>query len=244
MSPEDLLALTANAGEGMANVEQAAARRFWLEALGHWTNPDHLNGGSTTYTEVITALRNLRVGGISPGELALQAPVHMGALVDAILPSVSLALPAEDDDFDSAFPLALAAACEAGRARLLALERDFARWQSLLPNARSDSRLDDALVLLGTVHALTPRFVGESLSLTRQASARLLRRLADLGIVRKATKRKRWLIYLAENAAPAAMILESTRAPSKETVIDTARVDRVLEEAYAALDRATRRDQT
>ncbi|MEO1042454.1 MAG: hypothetical protein AAFX52_09190 [Pseudomonadota bacterium] len=241
MSPDDLLALTANITDGLPNLEEAAARRFWLDALNLWTEGEHANAETRSFTEAVTMLRDLRLGGIAPGELSMQVPVLLAPLADAVLPSVSLALPSEEEDVTAVFPRRLAAACEAGHARLVALERDFARWRSLLPDARSDSRLEDSLVLLGTVHALTPRYVGDSLGLTRQASARLLRRLADLGIVRKATKRKRWLIYLASNAVSTPRIPESTiKEPASS--IDTARVDHVLEEAYAALDRATRHD--
>jgi len=241
MAPEDLLALTAQVGGGVLSVEEAAARRFWSDALAVWSQRSLNLERSGSLTDAMGSVSELRTGGISAGELAIEAPIHMAGALGVILPSISLALPPEGVPLGAAYPKALATQGREGLARLENLERDFSRWQALLPESRSDSRLEDALVLLGTVHALTPRYVGDSLGLTRQASARILRRLSDLGVVRKATKRQRWLVYLAENAAPAGIVPETTSniaAPA----IDTARVDDVLEEAYAALDRAARQD--
>lgn len=241
IAPEELLALTAQIGDGIPTVEEAAARGFWSDALTVWTRASADDRETISLTTATATLQKLRAGGMSSGELAIEAPLHLAKAIGGVLPSVSLALPPEDMPLLPAFPKALRDECIEGLRRLEGLERDFARWQSLLPGARSDSRLEDTLVLLGTVHALTPRYVGDSLGLTRQASARILRRLADLGVVRKATKRQRWLVYLAENAAPAGIAPETTiGAPGN--MIDTARVDEVLQEAYAALDRAARQD--
>lgn len=241
MAPEDLLALTAQVGGGVLSVEEAAARRFWSDALSVWSRKSLHLDITDKLSDSIETISELRTGGMSAGELATEAPMHMAGALGVILPSVSLALPPEGVPLIETYPKALASHAKEGLGRLENLERDFSRWQSLLPEARSDSRLEDALVLLGTVHALTPRYVGDSLGLTRQASARILRRLSDLGVVRKATKRQRWLVYLAENAAPAGIVPETTRS-SAAPAIDTARVDEVLEEAYAALDRAARQD--
>ncbi|MEO1656206.1 MAG: hypothetical protein AAFR65_00665 [Pseudomonadota bacterium] len=241
MAPEDLLALTAHVGDRIPSLEESAARRFWSEALALWTKTAPTDDAPQSFGDTVRVLEELRSGGMSAGELAMEAPLHFRALIGAALPSISLALPSDDTGLTEAFPPALAARCQEGLAHLEALERDFARWRSLLPEARSDSRLEDTLVLLGTVHALTPRYVGDSLGLTRQASARLLKRLADFGIVRKATKRQRWLIYMAENAAPAGIVPETT-SNERADLVDTARVDQVLEDAYAALDRAVRQD--
>lgn len=179
-----------------------------------------------------------------PGDLTLEAPVMFSDLTGQPLPSVALALPPSEkrEVWPDLFMRGLARASNEGLQRLNQLERDFARWQSALPTSRSDSRAADAVVLLGTMHALTPRYIAETLGMTRQAAARILKRLEDYGIVRKATNRQRWLIYLADNISAAAtqegMIPESTQRPQ----VELEAIDRVLGDAYDALDRTLKRD--
>jgi DNA-binding transcriptional regulator LsrR (DeoR family) len=94
---------------------------------------------------------------------------------------------------------------------------------------------------LGTLHALTPRYVAETLGVTRQAAARLLRKLEEAGIVRQAAQRQRWLNYIAENAAPTGLVPETTNPALEGGGVDVEAIENVLEKAYAALDRAARR---
>jgi len=240
MSVEDVLRLSSGMAEQVPSINEAAAKRFWGQAMRLW-RPRVTATPLATIPEVTNHLSELAIGEMPAGDLALESPLRMGAVTGWALPSVVLALPPSDqEDWRSAFFNGLAGAAETGLQRLEYLERDFARWQSLLPDARSDSRLGDAVVLLGTLHALSPRYVSDALGLTRQASARLLKRLEGLGIVRKATKRQRWIIYLAANASRDTDVPEDTKADSVPDVIDTSQIDRVLDDAYRALDRSLR----
>lgn len=241
ISAAELLGMAAGLPGEMPSVEEAAARRFWSQASRLWS-PRVAMEPSQTVPEITNRLRSLSEQGLPPGDLALETPLRLAAASLWPLPSAALALPPEGHkDWATAFVTALIEELEGAHERLRSLERDFGRWRSLLPPARSDSRLSDAVVLLGTVHALTPRYVGEALGLTRQASARLLKRLESLGIVKRATARQRWLIYLAENV-PASIVPEITKEEPARELVDMAEIDRVLENAYAALDKTSRMD--
>lgn len=241
MSAEELLAAAAGLPGTQPTVEQNAARRFWSMALRLWQSRVSL-GPTQTVPEITKALHELARQGMPPGDFALEAPLRAAALTGFSLPCVAAALPRGDDDhWGERFLVRLGREADEALERLIALERDFGRWHALLPKSRADSRIADALVLLGTTHALTPRYIGDALGLTRQASARLLRQLEGYGIVRKATERKRWLIYIAENVA-GSIVPETTIEISRQDDIDVEAIDRVLADAYAALDRTVRRD--
>lgn len=240
---ETLLALGAGLPGDRGSITEAAAQRFWHQALQLW-RPRVAADPQATIPEITNELAALARGDLAPGEMALEAPWRMAAATGWSLPPVALALPPSDTEtgWEAAFIGGLVPAADESRERLEGLERDFRRWLERLPRARSDSRLRDALVLLGTMHALTPRYLGESLGLTRQAAARLLKRLERLGIVRQATRRKRWLVYLAENAAAGSAVPENTTETPGELDMAIGDIDRVLDDAYRALDRAMRRD--
>ncbi|MEM9810751.1 MAG: hypothetical protein AAF788_05945 [Pseudomonadota bacterium] len=242
LTPEDLLALVAEVPSGVPSLERAAARRFWRQGLTAWRQPVDPSANNSVVS-LASELADLALEGLPPGDMALEAPLRAAALTGWPLPPVSLAVGPEStkDDFMAQFLKRLGQECHGSLERLRGLERDFERWRAQLPDRRSDSRLEETLVLLGTVHALTPRYVAETLGVTRQGSARLLRKLEDLGIIHRGTSRQRWIIYLAENAAPSSIIPKTTRR-SDHKRIDTAQMDAVLEQAYAALDRAVRRD--
>ena len=243
MSPDDLLILGAGLAGGTPSIGEAAARRFWTQALRLW-KPRVAAEPVATIPEVTKTLARLAHGDIPPGDLALEAPMRMAAVTGWALPSVALALPPSPSgvSWEEAFLKRLALEAASGLDRLVALERDYGRWLSRLPETRSDSRLRDAVVLLGTMHALTPRYVVEALGLTRQAAARLLRRLETLGIIRQGAERQRWLIYVAENVGPAALVPEITSDTRVLDPSDLQDIDRVLDAAYRVLDRSMRRD--
>ncbi|NNU17375.1 hypothetical protein HK107_13670 [Parvularcula sp. ZS-1/3] len=241
ISAPELLGMAAGLPGDMPSVEEAAARRFWTQALRLWS-PRVAMEPSATVPEITNRLRHLSEEGLPPGDLALETPLRLAAASLWPLPSAALALPPEGhESWEMAFVPALIEELEGAHERLRSIERDFGRWRSLLPPARSDSRLGDAVVLLGTAHALTPRYVGDALGLTRQASARLLKRLESLGIVKRATARQRWLIYLAANV-PAPVVPEITKNEPARELVDMSEIDRVLENAYAALDKTARLD--
>jgi hypothetical protein len=245
LEASDLLALAAYLPTGVPSVEEAAARQFWVTATRAWQTRSEREAPANIL-EITNALGELHAADMAPGELALDAPLRMAAVSFWPLPGVALALPGSQrrEDFETALLRGLIRESTIGHTRLLALERDFRRWNAALPDTRSDSRLQDALVLLGTLHALTPRYVAETLNLTRQASARLLRRLEVLGIVRQAAARQRWLCYVAENALGARHVPKTTNPAEPVGGVDIAGIEDVLERAYAALDRASRRDQS
>ncbi|MEM1381375.1 MAG: MarR family transcriptional regulator [Pseudomonadota bacterium] len=242
MRAESLLALSAGLTDSNPSINTAAARRFWGQALRLWrtrvtTTP------AASIPDITNALRAMSEGDMPAGDLALEAPLRMGLVTGWALPSVALALPPEDSGprWSEAFFRLVTERCIEGLARLEQLERDYARWLQALPASRSDSRLRETVVLLGTIHALTPRYLVDALGLTRQAAARLLRQLEDLGIVRQRASRQRWLIYLAENAQPFESVPENTIIlPTDEKALDE--IDRVLDAAYRVLDRSMRRD--
>lgn len=242
VSAEELLALGAGVQANVPSVEVGAARRFWGRALRLWrvrVSAEPL----ATILEITNQLAGFVREDMPPGDLALEAPMRVGAQTGWALPSAALALPPQDTpEWEDAFLVRLGDEAADSLERLRGLERDFARWLSLLPETRSDSRLREAVVLLGTVHALTPRYLTETLGLTRQAAARLLRKLEELGIIRQAVRRQRWIIYLAENAAPAGLVPETTSASQGEALRDLGDIDSVLERAYRAIDRSVRRD--
>lgn len=241
MSVEDVLLLASGMTETLPSIHEAAAKRFWGQAMRLW-RPRVSYEVHSNIPEVTNQLAALAAGDMPPGDLALEAPLRFGSITGWSLPSVVLALPpSEDEAWQEGFLANLSQACHDGLERLVGLERDFRRWQSLLPDTRSDSRLGEAVVLLGTLHALSPKYVGDSLGLTRQASARLLRKLEGLGIIRKVAKRQRWLVYLAENASADDRVPEITNRLD-EPVIDTANIDKVLEDAYRALDKSLKID--
>ncbi|GGY51013.1 hypothetical protein GCM10007148_19820 [Parvularcula lutaonensis] len=234
--------MAAGVPSGAPSVEEAAARRFWGGALRLW-RPRLTREPVANVPEITNQIARLLAEGLPPGDLAMETPLRVAALTGWPLPCSALALPREDaPDWQAAFVTGLAEEARQSLLRLQALERDFGRWRSLLPPTRSDSRLEEAVVLLGTVHALTPRYVGQTLGLTRQAAARLCKRLEGLGIVRKATSRKRWLVYLAENATSLQAVRENTTDIPTGAAVDVEEIDRVLESAYAALDRSVKRD--
>ncbi|MEM9839706.1 MAG: helix-turn-helix domain-containing protein [Pseudomonadota bacterium] len=241
ISPETLLAMSAGLPTGSHSINEAAARRFWGQALRLWRSRVAVEPTGTV-PEITNLLADLSRGDIPPGDLALEAPLRMASLTCWALPCIALALPGADrtEPFDEAFISGLGRESAAALSRLEALERDHSRWVSALPSARSDSRLRDAVVLLGTMHALTPRYVVETLGLTRQAAARLLRKLESLGIVRQQAERQRWLVYVAENAARS--VPENTSPAPDLDISDVQAIDRALDAAYQALDRSLRRD--
>lgn len=242
MAPEDLLAMAAGVPGPMPSVEEAAARRFWGLALRLWS-PRVSRAPGASVPEITNQLHGLARDGMPAGDLALETPLRLAQVTGWSLPSAALALPPGDHErWESSFLAAVTAEAEGSLERLQGLERDFARWQGRLPQLRSDSRLLDAVVLLGTTHALTPKYLTETLGLTRQAAARLLKRLEGLGIVRRATARQRWIVYVAENLGIAA-VPENTRSTDRPDSIDTEAIDRALESAYAALDKAVRKDR-
>ena len=241
MSAEDVLLLASGMTETLPSIHEAAAKRFWGQAMRLW-RPRVTVETISNVPEVTNQLAALAAGDMPPGDLALEAPLRFGAATGWSLPSIVRALPsAEEEAWHELFLSELSGACADGLERLVALERDFRRWQSLLPDRRSDSRLGEAVVLLGTLHALSPKYVGDSLGLTRQAAARLLRKLEALGIVRKVTKRQRWLVCLAEHASHEEKIPVATN-DNEDFAIDTASIDKVLEDAYRALDKSLKDD--
>lgn len=242
LSAETLLGMVAGLPSGMPSIEEAAARRFWGIAQRLW-RPMVSREPSGSIPEITNTLRGLAGEGLPIGDLALETPVRLAAQTRWPVPAAALALPPPEagDAWRDRFMAGLAEEAEGARQRLEGLERDFGRWLSLLPETRADSRLRDAVVLLGTTHALTPRYLVEALGLTRQGAARLLRRLEAAGIVRQATRRQRWIIYLAENAAGSLGVRESTTASALPSPMDTSEIDRALEGAFAALDRSMKR---
>jgi hypothetical protein len=240
ISADALMALGAGVPGRRLDVADRAAQRFWSQALRLW-------GGRVTrepasfVPEITKEVEALVKEGMPAGDLALEAPLRLAQQTGWPLPCAARSLPSGEagPDWRTSFVDRLADEAGKSERRLMTLERDFSRWQGALPAMRADSRLGDALVLLGTFHALTPRYVAETLGLTRQAAARLLRRLEEIGVIRRAVERQRWIIYLAENiSGPAAVPDRTNPAPPPE--IDTDAIDRVLDDAYRALSKATR----
>jgi len=243
MAPEDLLALAAGIPGLSPSVNARAAQRFWGQATRLWrTRVGREPQGNVL--EITNLLAGLSQQGMPPGDLALEAPLRMAQLTGWSLPAVAMSLPPEEAG-DRWQPMMLANLAEelaTSHERLIGLERDFHRWLSLLPESRTDSRLTDAVVLLGTVHALTPRYLVESLGLTRQAAARILRKMEGLGIITQATKRQRWIIYMAQNAVKNTNVPETTRDGIELGNVDVENIDKVLDQAFAALDRTMKRE--
>ncbi|MCQ8185472.1 hypothetical protein [Parvularcula maris] len=245
IEPWELMALAAGLPGARPSLEENAARRFWARARRLWS-VRVTDRPLASVPEITNELFRLSREGMPPGDLALEAPLRLARSTCIPLPCCAAAMPSPEEEAWSIVILeGLKDAAERSYDRLLQLEWDFARWQAALPDARGDSRLGDVLVLLGTTYSLSPRFVAETLKITRQAAARLLRRLEEAGVVQQMAQRQRWLVYLATNLG-APSVRESTTATTAQIrpTVDTASLDRVLEQAYAALDRNIRREGT
>jgi hypothetical protein len=243
IEPWELMALAAGLPGKRTSIEDNAARRFWVRARRLWATPV-CDEPVSNVPEITKELHDLQAEGLPPGDLALEAPLRLAKASCIPLPCGAAALPpGEADQWQTAHLASLSQAAAESHERLVRLERDFARWQSLLPPIRGDSRLRETLVLLGTTYSLTPGFVAETLGVTRQAAARLLRQLEELGVVQQMARRQRWLVYLARNPG-APMIPESTTRHRGENPmpIDMSAMDEVLDQAYAAIDRSVRRE--
>jgi hypothetical protein len=99
---------------------------------------------------------------------------------------------------------ALAAEAKAASRRLDALFRQHRAWQERLATAglRRHARAPLVLDLLTATPVVSASLAARHLDCSSAGAGEILRRLADLGIVREATARARWKIYLATDLVP------------------------------------------
>ncbi len=152
-------------------------------------------------------------------------------------------------------------AAEASYARLRALEAAWRRWQSRVEPHRTSSQLPVVLALLAHSPLLTPSAVAASCGVSSRTGLRHLQALEAVGVVREVTGRARWRLYAAADLGLAPWNPRRRRlyveppphgheAGFKATPadplprVDFDSIDRMLHDAYHAVDRAMQRVET
>lgn len=87
-------------------------------------------------------------------------------------------------------------------ARLRSLDARRAEMLSALPDGARSGRLRNAADLALNSAWVTPASLGEALSVSRQASAAMLRELEARGWVQNVQERSRWKVYVAVDLKP------------------------------------------
>ncbi|MBX9659115.1 MAG: hypothetical protein K2X00_11160 [Nitrospiraceae bacterium] len=88
-----------------------------------------------------------------------------------------------------------------GLVRLQAIEDDRLRAAEAVSNAHRPGKLIKLLALLQFVPVLSPRLVGQQLSITISGAGKLLARAADMGILVEVSGRQAWRTYMARDIA-------------------------------------------
>ena len=234
--------------------------------------------GATLHPEIATALA--RIGPLQPhaGLVARLQAIHRAgprervvgafdiALVLALRPVTGSVLPClatimppagaatAFEPWLARTALRMARAADASRARLLALEGAWRRWQGRVGAHRTSSQRPAVLALLAHSPLLTPSAVAASLDVASRTGLRHLQALEAAGVVREVTGRARWRLYAASDLglSPwAPRRRQQPEPPSAETgagfsvppadplpPVDFDSIDRMLHDAYHAVDRA------
>ena len=198
------------------------------------------------------------------GALELAFPLALQPVTSTVLPALALSTvrPRQGHSADvvrCARRIALEADAAHGRLRIL--EQAWRGWQARLPSVRTDSRLLDVISFLAYTPLLTAPRVASTLGLTRKAAVHHLNTLQSAGILREVTGRARWRLFCASNLpltawshngaslgpkhakegeAALSVPLEAANV-TPPAPLDLGAVDRMLDYAYGAIDRATER---
>ncbi|MCF3933315.1 winged helix-turn-helix domain-containing protein [Acuticoccus sp. M5D2P5] len=145
-------------------------------------------------------------------------------------------------------------AAETSYERLRALEAAWRRWQEKINPHRASSELPAVLALLAHSPLLTPSAVAASCGVSSRTGLRHLQALEAVGVVREVTGRARWRLYAAADLGLAPWNprrRRQTESPPAETgagvsipptdplpPVDFDSIDRMLHDAYHAVDRA------
>ncbi|MEM8952424.1 MAG: helix-turn-helix domain-containing protein, partial [Pseudomonadota bacterium] len=132
-------------------------------------------------------------------------------------------------------------------ARLADLQAQHRAWHQRLlrEGLRGHSRLPLVLDLLAATPVVSAGLVAKHLDCTPQAAGRMLRQLAELGIVSEATATSRWKVYLAGDLA--STDVETARADEPLVFsdplpsVDHQAIEATLTDLFADLDRLERR---
>ena len=102
-----------------------------------------------------------------------------------------------------------------GRRELDGLTLSWNRWNRLLGRRRSTSRHMQVLAAVVGMTAATPAGIARLFSMTSRGAAFVLEELASLGILREATGRETWQVYLADDMP---IDVEQGRVPPRPEV--------------------------
>ena len=141
----------------------------------------------------------------------------------------------------------LAKEAKEAASRLADLQTQHHAWHQRLlrESLRGHSRMPLVLDLLAATPVVSAGLAAKHLGCTPQASGRMLRHLADLGIVSEATATSRWKVYLAGDLALADV--ETARADEPLVLsdplpsVDHHAIEATLTDLFADLDRLERR---
>ncbi len=168
------------------------------------------SGDRPPLLELLIGLR--RQGRMKQAQMRFVLPLAIrqaGLLPKAAPALLGGRLPFLDEEDDRITPWLIRALDELSREaaaagqRLADLEGQHRAWQGRLSRAdlRVHSRLPAVLDLLAVTPVLSASLVARQLGCSPQGAGAMLRQLLELGIVKSATPRARWKIYLAADLA-------------------------------------------
>lgn len=182
--------------------------RYWRDELAIATDlPEDWNRRPALLRALEITARHARADGSIAPWLAVPALLRSMRITQTVLPCLVIGDRALRLSSRDAQPIilrnlrSLTDHAAEGLVRLQAIEDDRLRAAEAVSNAHRPGKLIKLLALLQFVPVLSPRLVGQQLSITISGAGKLLARAADMGILVEVSGRQAWRTYMARDIA-------------------------------------------